>query len=72
MECEWKHLQGKCSKSRNRIFIGPDYCNKNSNYKPCTTTFRPLRHLINKWPPPQPINPICSQRECINKQSLLF
>ncbi|CAH8552577.1 unnamed protein product [Schistosoma margrebowiei] len=58
IKSEWKHLPGKCLKSRNRMFIGPDYCNKNSNYKPCTTTFRPLRHLINNWPPPQLINPM--------------
>lgn len=36
-----------------------DYYTKNHNYKPITTTtYRPLRHLINNWPPPQPIDPI--------------
>ncbi|CAH8548495.1 unnamed protein product [Schistosoma guineensis] len=56
-------INSKFSNSSNPMLtklnpVGPDYCNKNSNYKPCTTTFRPLRHLINNWPPPQPINPM--------------
>ncbi|CAH8499669.1 unnamed protein product [Schistosoma turkestanicum] len=38
---------------------GSDYYhNKNSNYQPITTTYRPLRHLINNWPPHHPIDPI--------------
>ncbi|CAI2728091.1 unnamed protein product [Schistosoma spindalis] len=58
MKSEWDHLQEKCSNSHNRLLIGSDCYNKNFNYKPSTTTFRPLHHLINNWPPPQPIDPM--------------